>query len=94
MPKYTKEQEKFKIRQFGSISCPLIVRRQILKSYKIAGRTKTQFQLVEITRVNQNFEKDGTIFRENKSENPTQITPLRVEEVRTFLGEKSGSSVR
>ena len=82
MAKFTEDQKKFIIRQFGSTSSPAIVRRQFLKNYKIVGRAKDKFQSVKFTRVNQDFEKKGTIFRKNKSENPTKITPQKVDEVR------------
>ena len=94
MAKFTKDQRKFINIQFGSTSSPAVVIRQILKNYKIVGRAKKQFQLVQFTKVNQEFEKKGTIFRKNKSENPTKITPQKVEEVRTFVIEKSCCSVR
>ena len=53
-----------------------------------------QFKLVEFTRVNHDFERKGTILRMKKSESQTKITPHKVEEVRKFLAEKSGSWVR
>ena len=69
MEKFSEDQKKFIIRQFESNSSPAIVRRHFLKNYKIFGKAKKQFQLVEFTGVNQDFEKKGTNFRRNKSEN-------------------------
>ena len=62
-------------------------------NYKIVGRAKRQFKLVEFTGVNQDSEKKGTFFRKTKSENPTKITLQEVEDVRIFLGEKLCSSI-
>ena len=94
MAKFTDDQKKFIIKIFGTTSSPAIVRRQFLKKYKIKGRVAKQFRLHYFTRTNQCFQKNGTFFRKKKSKKPTKKTPEKVEDVRTFLGEKSRSSIR
>ena len=95
MAKFTdRRSEEFIIRQFGATSSPAIVRREFIRTYKIVGRAKNQLRLTDFTRVNKDFDQNGSIFRKKKLENPTRKTPQKVEEVRSFLGEKSSSSVR
>ena len=85
MAKFTEDQKKFIIRTFWTTSSHAIVRRQFLKKYKIKGRAAKQFRLHYFTRINQGFEKTGTIFRKKKSEKLTKKTLQKVEDVRILI---------
>ena len=87
MEKFSDEQKMFITGTFGTTSSPAKIRRLFLQAYKIFGRA-LQFKLFYFTRINKNFEKNGTIFRNNESECPTKRTPEKVEKVRTFVDGK------
>ena len=59
MAKFTDDQKKFIIRQFGATSSLAIVRREFIRKSKMVLRAKNHFRLTGFTRVNQDFDQNG-----------------------------------
>ena len=61
MAKFTTEQKKFSVKSFARNTSATQVRREFLLANEIRGRKRDQYHLKDFSRVNDHFEKNGSI---------------------------------
>ena len=69
MAKFTAEQKKFIVKSFARNTSATQVRREFLLANEIQGRKRDQYHLKDFSRVNDHFQKNGSILKthENKT---------------------------
>ena len=63
MAKFTAEQKKFIVKSFARNTSATQVRREFLLANEIQGRKRDQYHLKDFSRVNDHFEKNGSILK-------------------------------
>ena len=94
MVKFT-AQQKFIVRRFGRNSSPAQVRLEFLKAYQIqSGRIRSQYRGRDFSRINEHFEKDGSIVKTPIKRSKTKRTGENVDKINKMLDEKKPLSIR
>ena len=63
MAKFTAEQKKFIVKSFARNTSATQDRREFLLANEIQGRKRDQYHLKDFSRVNDHFEKNGSILK-------------------------------
>ena len=95
MAKFTEEQKKFIIRSFARNSCPAHVRREFFREFKIqGGRKKSHYPGKDFVRVNEHFEKTGSIKKTPLKLPKTKRTDENFGKIDKILEENTSLSIR
>lgn len=95
MAKFTEEQKKFIIRSFARNSCPAHVRREFFREFKIqGGRKKSHYPGKDFVRVNEHFEKTGSVKKTPLKLPKTKRTDENFGKIDKILEENTSLSIR
>ena len=90
MAKFTKEQKKFIVQSFARNTSATHVRREFLLANEIQGRKRDQYHLKDFSRVNDHFEKNGSILKTPVKRTKTKRTNENLQKIQDTL-EKKGA---
>ena len=92
---FSEEEKKFIVKAFGRNSSSAAVRREFLKHNNIKGRASTKYKLMMFIRVNDHFDKYGSIATQTPTKRmKKKSTEATIHEVKTFLVENPTNSLR
>ena len=95
MTKFTEEEKKFIVRSFARNSCPAHVRREFFREFKIqSGRKRSHNSGKDFVRVNDHFEKNGSINKTPGKRPKTKRTSENVGKIDKMLEENTSLSIR
>lgn len=94
MSKFTAEQKKFIVKSFARNNSATQVRREFLLANKIQGRKRDHYHLKDFSRINDHFEKNGSILKTPVKRTKTKRTNENLQKIQDMLEEKVQFSVR
>ena len=94
MAKFSVEQKKFIVKSFARNNSATQVRREFLLANQIHGRKRDHYLLKDFSRVNDHFEKDGSILKTPVKRQKTKRTHENLQKIQEMLEEKVQFSVR
>ena len=94
MARFTAEQKKFIVKSFARNNSATQVRREFLLVNQIQGRKRDHYHLKDFSRVNDHFEKDGSILKTPVKRTKTKRTNENLQKIQDMLEEKVQFSVR
>ena len=94
MAKFTAEQKKFIVKSFARNTFATQVSRKFLFANEIQGRKRDQNHLKDFSRVNDYFEKNGSVLETPVKRAKTKRTNENLQKIQDMLEEKVQFSVR
>lgn len=95
MAKFNEEMKKFIVKAFGRNNSPTKVRLEFLHHYEIEnGRKRSEFKLYDFIRVNQQFEKAGSVLKTPQKRSRTKRSAENLEKLQELLNGEESFSVR
>ena len=94
MAKFTAEQKKLIVKSFARNTSATQVRREFLLANEIQGRKRDQYHLKDFSRVNDHFEKNGSILKTPVKCTKTKRTNENLQKIQDMLEKKERFSVR
>ena len=95
MAKFNEEEKKFIIRSFARNISAEHVRREFFKAFKIlGGRKKSHYKRIDFARINEHFEKNGSIKRSPYKRANMKRTNENVGKINEMLEENTSLSLR
>lgn len=95
MAKFNEEEKKFIIRSFARNSSAEHVRREFFKAFKIqSGRKRSHYQGKDFVRVNEHFEKNGSINKTPIKRPKRKRSDENVGKIKEMLEENKSLSIR
>ena len=94
MAKFTAEQNKFIVKSFARNTSATQVRRLFLLANEIQGRKRDQYHLKDVSRVNDRYEKNGSILKTPVKRTKTKRTNENLQKIQDMLEKKVQFSVR
>jgi len=89
------EEKKFIVRAFSKNPSPTKVRREFLRHYNVQkGRKQANYQLLQFIRVNEEFEKSGSVVKKPKNRPCTKRTAENLNKLSNMMEEGSLVSLR
>ena len=94
MTKFAAEQKKFIVKSFARNTFATQVRREFLLANEIQGRKRDQYHLKDFSRVNDQFEKNGSILKTPVKHTKSKRTNENLQKIQDVLKKKVQFSVR
>ena len=95
MPKFNEEMKKFTVKAVKRNNSPTIVRIEFLHHYEIEnGRKYSEFKLYDFIRVNQQFEKSGSLLKTLQKRSRAKRSAENLEKLQEGLTGEESFSVR